>query len=461
MTYDAPSTTISLYADGVLQGTATGVYAADTVDPLIFGASEYPVGWRAANALIYDARYYNYALSASQIVTIASLAPTVLSQPNGGTNIVGGTITLTASIGGTPTPTLQWDFNGASLPGATNATLVLSNLQLTNSGSYVLYATNAGGSTNTSPAVVTVKAVTPELIGEWTFAGQTLANLGATAYTNDGTYSIAGVSNAPVFSSDVPFGNGNSLDLTAADSYLRINNTASGDAGYSGLFDVYAPSFTIAVWEKKPDAAWPDDAWNAFAAKNNGASASNIGFMLGRGATQDSAAAQLFNASYPTAYGTTSINDGAWHNLAMTYDATTATISLYVDGALQGTATGVYTADTVDPLVFGAGEYPTGVRAVNAFVYDLRFYNYVLPASQVATIGVPPVPTAVAATVTSGQMTLAWPQDHTGWTLEVQTNALNVGLGTNWTRIPGSAMTNQVNIPINKSSPAVFYRLVF
>ena len=461
MTYDAPTTTISLYADGVLQGTATGVYAADTVDPLIFGASEYPVGWRAANALIYDARYYNYALSASQIVTIASLAPTVLSQPNGGTNIVGGTITLTASIGGTPTPTLQWDFNGASLPGATNATLVLSNLQLTNSGSYVLYATNAGGSTNTSPAVVTVKAVTPELIGEWTFAGQTLANLGATAYTNDGTYSIAGVSNAPVFSSDVPFGNGNSLDLTAADSYLRINNTASGDAGYSGLFDVYAPSFTVAVWEKKPDAAWPDDAWNAFAAKNNGASASNIGFMLGRGATQDSAAAQLFNASYPTAYGTTSINDGAWHNLAMTYDATTATISLYVDGALQGTATGVYTADTVDPLVFGAGEYPTGVRAVNAFVYDLRFYNYVLPASQVATIGVPPVPTAVAATVTSGQMTLAWPQDHTGWTLEVQTNALNVGLGTNWTRIPGSAMTNQVNIPINKSSPAVFYRLVF
>jgi len=461
MTYDAPSMTLSLYVDGSLQATASGLYKADTADALVFGASVYPVGWRAANALIYDARFYNYALSAPQVITIATLPPTVLSQPVGGGNIVGGILTLTAAISGTPTPALQWQFNGASLPGATNETLVLPNLQLTNAGSYVLYATNAGGSTNTIPAVITIKAVTPELVGEWTFAGQILANSGATAATNDATYLIAGVSNAPVFSTDVPFGAGNSLDLTAADSYLRINNTAAGDASYTGLFDAYAPSFSVAVWEKKPNAAWPDDAWNAFAAKNDGGSASSVGFMLGRAVTLDSAAAQLFNASYPTAYGATDINDGSWHHLAMTYDATNATLALYVDGSWQGTATGVYTADTVDPLVFGAGEYPTGVRAVNALIYDPRFYNYPLSAAQVSVLGVPPVPGTVSATVAGGQVNLTWPPEQTGWTLEVQTNVLNTGLGTNWTRVAGSATTNQVILPISKTSSNVFYRLVY
>jgi len=64
-------------------------------------------------------------------------------------------------------------------------------------------------------------------------------------------------------------------------------------------------------------------------------------------------------------------------------------------------------------------------------------------------------------TMTAGQMTLAWPQDHTGWTLEAQTNGLNVGLGTNWTRIPSSSTTNQVILPISHNNSTVFYRLVY
>jgi hypothetical protein len=272
---------------------------------------------------------------------------------------------------------------------------------------------------------------------------------------------VAGASNAPMFSADVPFGNGNSLDLTAADSYLRINNSAVGDTGYNGSFDTYAPSFSVLVWEKKPTSSWQDDAWNGFAAKNNGYTGSDLGFMLGRNGVQNTPAAQLYNGSYPAAFGTGNINDGSWHHLALTYDAPTTTISLYVDGILQATATGVYKADTLDPLVFGASVYPVGWRAANALMYDLRFYNYAVSALQVSTIGVPPAATTVTVAVTSGQLTLAWPQAQTGWTLEAQTNALNAGLGTNWTRIPNSSATNQVIIPISLTNAAVFYRLVF
>ena len=352
------------------------------------------------------------------------LAPTVLSEPVGGTNVLGGTMTLTESISGIPTPTLQWQCNGTNLLGATNGALILANLQLTNTGSYVLYATNAVGWTNTSPAVVTVQPLLPELVGEWTFAGQTLANSGAGASANDGTYMVAGVSNTPVFSSDVPFGNGYSLDLTAADSYLRINNSAAGDAGYGGLFDANSPSFSVAVWEKKPISAWQDDGWNGFAAKNNGYTASNKGFMLGRNGVQNTPVAQLYNGAYPVASGATDIDDGAWHHLAMTYDAPTTTISLYVDGVLQGTATGVYTADTVEPLVFGASVYPVGWRAANALMYDLRFYNSALTASQIETnFGIlgfwSPTAGQDVPMDLAGALSLSWPQNTTATSYDV------------------------------------------
>ena len=54
---------------------------------------------------------------------------------------------------------------------------------------------------------------------------------------------------------------------------------------------------------------------------------------------------------------------------------------------------------------------------------------------------------------------LAWPGDHIGWRLESQTNALNVGLRTNWFTVSGSPLTNQIFMPIDTNNPAVFFRM--
>ena len=63
-------------------------------------------------------------------------------------------------------------------------------------------------------------------------------------------------------------------------------------------------------------------------------------------------------------------------------------------------------------------------------------------------------PTQLDLVVDSGQMQLNWPADHIGWRLEAQTNALSVGLGINWVTVPGSAQTNQIVVPIARTTAA-------
>jgi hypothetical protein len=56
-------------------------------------------------------------------------------------------------------------------------------------------------------------------------------------------------------------------------------------------------------------------------------------------------------------------------------------------------------------------------------------------------------------------LVLSWPTDHTGWTLQAQTNSLGVGLSNNWAVVAGSTGTNAVVMPIDSTKGTVFFRL--
>ncbi len=64
-------------------------------------------------------------------------------------------------------------------------------------------------------------------------------------------------------------------------------------------------------------------------------------------------------------------------------------------------------------------------------------------------------------TLAGNSLTLTWPPDHTGWHLQVQTNAPGTGLGTNWVDWAGSTATNQASITVNPANGAVFFRLTY
>jgi hypothetical protein len=72
--------------------------------------------------------------------------------------------------------------------------------------------------------------------------------------------------------------------------------------------------------------------------------------------------------------------------------------------------------------------------------------------------GVNPHPGPIQVTVTGNQLSLGWPTN-LGWTLQVQTNILSTGLGTNWVNVAGSTTVTNVVVPMNPTNGSVFYRL--
>jgi hypothetical protein len=70
-------------------------------------------------------------------------------------------------------------------------------------------------------------------------------------------------------------------------------------------------------------------------------------------------------------------------------------------------------------------------------------------------------PTNITVVVSGGILHLSWPADHTGWTLQSQTNSRNSGLGTNWAAVPGSTTVNSMNLPIDPANGSVFFRMVY
>jgi autotransporter-associated beta strand protein len=72
-------------------------------------------------------------------------------------------------------------------------------------------------------------------------------------------------------------------------------------------------------------------------------------------------------------------------------------------------------------------------------------------------------PTNILFSIIGGtNLSLSWPADHLGWYLQVQTNALSIGLQTNsalWFDVPNSSNIDSTNMLINPKNPSVFYRL--
>ncbi len=83
-------------------------------------------------------------------------APTILSQPQSVNTVIGSNASFTVTYSGAAPLNFRWRHNGSYIRGATNATLVLTNVQLSQTGAYSIVIFNNAGSVLSEDAIQTV-----------------------------------------------------------------------------------------------------------------------------------------------------------------------------------------------------------------------------------------------------------------------------------------------------------------
>jgi hypothetical protein len=163
--------TASLYIDGVLVRTNTGVgsIAGSTADFLLGGDPDNitPVYNSGATAIRYldgqiaQVAFFNSALTAAQIQQLYSAAgapPTIVTQPPAtvGANS-GQVVSIPITVKGAAPLTYQWyRTNGTAVAGQTTAALTFNPVALANAGSYYAKVTNSYGAATSSVVQLTV-----------------------------------------------------------------------------------------------------------------------------------------------------------------------------------------------------------------------------------------------------------------------------------------------------------------
>ncbi len=102
---------------------------------------------------------YGTNASSAALITVLESPPYILVQPTNRAVTVGGTTTFAVNARGSTPLNYQWFFNGAEIPGATNAALTLTALRYDQAGFYTVAISNAFGSVVSAKAQLFVQQV--------------------------------------------------------------------------------------------------------------------------------------------------------------------------------------------------------------------------------------------------------------------------------------------------------------
>ncbi len=157
------------------------------------------------------------------------------------------------------------------------------------------------------------------------------------------------------------------------------------------------------------------------------------------------------------------INNGQWHNVAMTRDAGTGRIQLYVDGVLNSSGTFDTGNKTSQFFLIGAlsdvasdGVTSAGATYFNGQLDEVRIYNQVLDPDEISGLSLPPAaPTNLAVKPASGtELDLTWTDNSPFATGYVLQRSVNTGPWVSLPELPsGTISYHDIGL-----SPDAFYQ---
>jgi uncharacterized protein YjdB len=266
----------------------------------------------------------NGVTATSVSITVSSTAPTISQGPVSQTNVVGDSLNFSVqALGGALS--YQWSLNTTPITGATNTTLVITNVALAQAGTYSVLVSNSI-STASASAVLTVSP--PILQHEWSFN----ESGGATAVDS-------------ILSSNITLLGSTSLGggvLTlpgGAGNYAQLPN---------GILSTYSNSITIETWfTDNGGLTWarPWSFGGSTAGPNNSFTHGNYIDLIPTAGN-----ANGFNGGFWTefnhngntdAVSPTPLPAGTEEHVVVTYEVWDQIVRLYLNGAQVAMATNV------------------------------------------------------------------------------------------------------------------------
>lgn len=289
-----------------------------------------------------------------------SIAPFFTSQPQNELVVAGNSATFSVSVSsGTNSFNTQWYFNSTVIPGATTTSYTISNAQTNNVGSYYVTVSNSFGSSTSSIAYLSVVSNSP------------------------------GAVLAPSNIVDWWPADGNPVDLVSGNNGTLVNNVTytNGESGQAFHFDGISSYVNLGAANLTPP--WTLSVW-----AYRESSLSNGSIIMGDGSKyyikleQNSSGTNSYQVGITQlAYADTAFNyktpSNIWTHLA--FVASSSTVSLYANGAFQGSIT---TNNFPLPRGF-MGTGSTGTKFINILhgaLDDIQVYSRMLSPAEINSI---------------------------------------------------------------------------
>lgn len=277
-------------------------------------------------------------------------------------NGVSGSVSLVDSVHAGPTNTAGNVYIGARSAGSLDLNGSLDDLRVYNRVLSDQEVANIYGSYNSQ---VSVSSLQKGLVGDWAFNGSAKDS---TPYRDNGTVNGATLT----------------TDRKGRPNSAYIFNGASGESisvTTAGPYESFGTnSFTLASWVKTTEST----AQRCIFSTASGAKGFRFGYSGGE---------PYYLVGDGTSYregdiGTTALNDGNWHMLAIVYSYNSGwSVTAYIDGVNTGTVVLPTNIGSANGNPFGSiGNLNGGIPSLTGSVDDVKIWNRALSPAEISAL---------------------------------------------------------------------------